>query len=192
MIIVEDALVSEDILEKHFVCNVSVCKGICCIEGDAGAPLANGERKIIEENLPHIRPEMDESGIETLDTFGVSENDSFDEEVTTCKPNKECTFVVRKNGILQCAIEIANAKNNFDFKKPISCHLYPIRIKKYGEYHALNYHKWSICSAACSNGEDKGVRVYQFAKDALVRKFGEKWYDTLTFTAGQYFNSMEK
>ena len=111
MIRVDNCLVSEDVVEKEFSCNVLACKGACCIEGDAGAPLEEGELVSIEKNLSAIRDEMDAEGIRTLEKFGSSETDSFDGSlVTTCKPNKECVFVVRKDGILNCAIEIANQK----------------------------------------------------------------------------------
>jgi hypothetical protein len=149
MILVEGCIVSEDVIEQKFHCNVLACKGVCCIEGDAGAPLEKEEAATIKNNIELIKEEMDSSGLETLDKLGISETDSFSEEVTTCKPNNECVFAIRKNGILGCSIEVANEKNNFGFQKPISCHLYPIRVAKYGEYHALNYHKWSICSDAC-------------------------------------------
>lgn len=186
MIIVGDCLVSEDIIEKPFACNVSACKGACCIEGDAGAPLDAAEVAIIEQNLETIKTEMDEEGLKTLANLGINEKDPFDELVTTCKPNKECVFVVRKDGILNCAIEIANQKHQFDFAKPISCHLYPVRIAKYNEYFSLNYHKWSICADACARGKDENIKVFEFAKDALTRKFGEAWYKELAFTAKVY------
>jgi len=179
VIIVYDCLVSEDILEKQFACNVNACKGACCIEGDAGAPLDKSEIPIIKKHLEIIKTEMDELGLQTLNQLGISEEDPFDEQVTTCKPNKECVFVTKRDGVLGCAIEIANGKHNFGYQKPISCHLYPIRVKKYGEYHALNYHRWSICADACTRGKEEDIKVFEFGKDALVRKFGEAWYNKL-------------
>jgi len=188
MIKVDNCLISEDVIEKPFACNVLACKGVCCIEGDAGAPLEEEEVGVIESQLQHVKEEMDESGLATLAEKGCAEKDPFDQMlVTTCKPNKECVFVVRKNGILNCAIEIANAKKKFNFPKPISCHLYPIRIDKYSEYYALNYHHWSICSDACTKGEKENIRVYQFAKPALQRKFGEQWYRDLELSVKEYF-----
>lgn len=190
MIKVDNCLISEDVIEKSFACNVLACKGVCCIEGDAGAPLEEEEVRVIESQLKHIKEEMDESGLATLADKGCVEKDPFDQMlVTTCKPNKECVFVVRKNGVLNCAIEIANAKKNFDFPKPISCHLYPIRIDKYSEYYALNYHRWSICADACTKGDKEDIRVYQFAKPALERKFGEQWYRDLEKSVREYFKS---
>ncbi len=189
MIKVDNCLISEDIVEKPFACNVLACKGVCCIEGDAGAPLEDGEIDIIQSHLEHIKPEMDAEGLALLEEQGFAEKDPFDMmDVTTCKENKECVFVVRKDGILNCAIEIANKKHNFGYAKPISCHLYPIRIDKYNEYYALNYHRWSICADACTKGAEDDIKVYQFAKDALERKFGAEWYAQLEEAVKEYVN----
>ena len=180
MIKVGDCLISEDVIEKSFACNVQACKGVCCIEGDAGAPIESDEIDTIQQNIDYIKKEMDDDGLKTLSSKGFSENDPFDQMlVTTCKPNKECVFVVRKDGILNCAVELANQKNNFYFQKPISCHLYPIRVDKYNEFYALNYHRWSICADACTKGVTDDIKVYQFAQKALERKFGKEWYESL-------------
>jgi hypothetical protein len=188
MIIVGDCLVSDDLLEKEFSCNINACKGACCIEGDAGAPLEKTEIAVIEANLPLIKQEMDMEGIAVVESQGVSEPDPFNEMVSTCKSNGECSFAVRKNGILNCSIELANSKHDFGFKKPISCHLYPVRVKQYGNYHALNYHRWDICSAACDKGRKENIRVFEFTKSALIRKFGAEWYKELEFAAGSDAN----
>lgn len=190
MIKVDNCLISEDVIEKSFACNVQACKGVCCIEGDAGAPLDEGEIPILEENLEAIKLEMDETGLKTLAEDGFAEKDPFDQMmVTTCKPNKECVFVVRKDGILNCAVEIANKKKDFGFPKPISCHLYPIRVDKYNEYTALNYHRWSICADACTKGADENTKIYQFAKPALERAFGAEWYEHLEKAVKDYLNT---
>jgi hypothetical protein len=190
MIKVDNCLVSEDVIEKSFACNVSACKGVCCIEGDAGAPLDPDEIITIQKNIEAIKPEMDETGLALLDKEGFSEKDPFDQmDVTTCKENKECVFVVRKDGILNCAIEIANKKQDFGFPKPISCHLYPVRIDKYSEFYALNYHRWSICADACSKGKEDDIKVYQFAQGALERKFGKEWYGNLENAVKEYLAS---
>lgn len=189
MIKVDDCLVSEDVIEKSFACNVEACKGVCCIEGDAGAPIEPSEIDAIQKNIEAIKDEMDDVGIETLNSRGFSEKDPFDQMlVTTCKPNKECVFVVRKNGILNCAIELANQKKSFNFQKPISCHLYPIRVDKYNEFYALNYHRWSICADACTKGAKEDIKVYQFAQNALERKFGKEWYENLKNSIQEYLN----
>jgi len=189
MIKVDDCLVSEDVIEKSFACNVEACKGVCCIEGDAGAPIEPSEIDAIQQNIEAIKDEMDDVGIETLNSRGFSEKDPFDKMlVTTCKPNKECVFVVRKNGIINCAIELANQKKSFNFQKPISCHLYPIRVDKYNEFYALNYHRWSICADACTKGAKEDIKVYQFAQNALKRKFGKEWYENLKNSIQEYLN----
>lgn len=179
MISVDNCLLSDDVVDKHFSCDLNACKGACCVEGDAGAPLDEEEIPIIENNLHWIREEMDQEGLMSLDKQGVSELDPFDSPVTTCKPNQECTFAIRENGMLLCAIEKANKKHNFGFPKPISCHLYPIRLNKYGNSYALNYHNWNICNAACDKGKKEEIRVFEFAKTALIRKFGADWYKKL-------------
>ncbi len=189
MIKVDNCLVSEDVIEKAFACNVSACKGACCIEGDAGAPLDDGELETIEANLDKIVSEMDATGLETLEREGFAERDPFDQMmVTTCKPNKECVFVVKKDGILNCAVEIADKKHDFGFQKPISCHMYPIRIDKYNEYYTLNYHRWSICVDACAKGAEDNVKVYKFAKPALERAFGVNWYKNLETAVKEYLS----
>ena len=190
MLKVDNCLISEDVIDQAFACNVLACKGVCCIEGDAGAPLDSEEIDVIQDNLETIKTEMDETGLALLEKEGFAEKDPFDQmDVTTCKENKECVFVVRKDGILNCAIEIANKKHDFGFPKPISCHLYPVRLDKYNEYYALNYHRWSICSDACKKGKDDDIMVYQFAKTALERKFGEQWYKDLEVAVKEYFQS---
>ena len=189
MIKVDNCLISEDIVEKAFACDVLACKGVCCIEGDAGAPLEAEEIDQIARNIESIKTEMDDTGLALLEKDGFSEKDPFDMmDVTTCKPNKECVFVVKKDGILNCAIEIANKKNDFGFPKPISCHLYPIRIDEYSEFYALNYHRWSICVDACAKGKEDEIKVYEFAKSALQRKFGEEWYAKLEIAVKEYIN----
>lgn len=179
MLIVDNCLVSDEIVSEFFACQVTACKGACCVEGDSGAPLEAGEAAQIENNLASIKSYMDEEGLESLKLQGISEKDVFDSEVTTCKPNNECTFAVRKNGILNCAIELAHRDGKSDFQKPISCHLYPIRVSQFNDLTALNYHQWSICSAACDNGKKDKIRVMDFTKDALIRKFGKDWYKKL-------------
>jgi len=189
MIKVDNCLISEDVVERSFACNVLACKGVCCIEGDAGAPLDPEEIDVIASHNETIKTEMDEEGLALLAKDGFAEKDPSDMmDVTTCKENKECVFVVRKDGILNCAIEIANKKHDFGFPKPISCHLYPIRVAKYSEFYALNYHRWSICADACTKGKEDDVKVYQFAKSALVRKFGDDWYSNLEVAVKEYLN----
>lgn len=180
MLIIGQALVSEDILEKKFICHLEKCHGACCVSGDRGAPLALDEIEIIQKNLEAIKPFMDKDGQDLLSEKCFYETDPADGElVTTCRPDGACVFVVYENGITQCAIEKANEAGQTGFKKPISCHLYPIRISQYGEYTVINYNQWDICNPACSLGESLNIPLFKFLKEPLIRKMGEEWYKEL-------------
>ncbi|MBS3913665.1 MAG: DUF3109 family protein [Bacteroidetes bacterium] len=183
MIIVGKVIVAEPILERKFACQLDSCKGACCVQGDSGAPLLEEELEIIRDELPKIKPFMSKEGIELLEEKGFYETDSEGDLGTVCRPSGECVFVNMENGIAICAIEKAYYAKETWFKKPISCHLYPIRARQYGDYIALNYHHWDICSAACKAGEEMKVPVYTFLHDALVRKFGPSWYRELVEVA---------
>lgn len=178
MIIVGQALVSEDILEKKFQCQIRTCKGECCVQGDSGAPLDEEELEIIASEYKEYVPFMSADGLAKVAEGGFYEKDRDGDLVTNCLPTGECVFVVYDElGIAGCAIEKAYFANKSWFRKPMSCHLYPIRAKKYGDYMALNYHTWNICSEACKVGEEKKIPVYQFLKEALTRKMGPSWYE---------------
>lgn len=177
---VGDKLVSGDIFEKEFVCNLGACKGACCIEGDDGAPLKKNEIDLLEEGLEEIKPYMTEEGKEAVEETGVFYMDRFNEPVTTLVRGAECAFVFYDDeGITKCAVEQAYRDGKIDFNKPISCHLYPIREKKMRTITALNYDRWSICSDACSLGEELGIPVYRFLREPLVRAYGESFYHDL-------------
>ncbi|MFN4083417.1 MAG: DUF3109 family protein [Bacteroidia bacterium] len=178
MIVIKNTLVSEDIFKEEFVCNLYACKGACCIEGDAGAPLDKEEIIKIEHNFIGIKPFLNPKHLKTIEENGFYEEDDEGEYVTTCQKTGECNFAVKdKNGILSCGIELAFASGKSDFVKPLSCHLYPIRLSKVGDYIALNYHRWHICHAACSFGKKQKVSVFEFLKQPLIRAFGEDWYN---------------
>ena len=173
-------LVSEELIKENFICNLTKCKGACCIEGDSGAPLDEDELAILEEIYPKVKPYMTAKGIEAIEQQGTSVKDFEGDFTTTCvDTNKECAYVIWENGITKCAIEKAYEEKVIDWKKPISCHLYPIRLTKYPEFDMLHYDRWSICSAACTLGNEHKVRVYQFLKEPLIRKYGQDWYDEL-------------
>lgn len=178
-------IVSEDIIEKDFVCNLNACKGECCIAGEAGAPLEEDEVKIMagiyEEVKPFLRPE----GIAAIEAQGTSI--VRDGELETPLVNgAECAYVTfNDKGWASCGIEDAYNAGKVDWKKPISCHLYPVRVQKYSSFSAVNYHRWPICDDACTLGQELKVPVYKFTKDALVRKFGEEWYAELETTAAE-------
>jgi hypothetical protein len=181
MILVEKAVISDDIKENFFVCDLDKCKGACCVEGDAGAPLEEEETKILEEIYPRVKDYLTQEGREAIEAQGtwVIDRDG-DKGTPTIGNNGACAYsITDEKGVLKCGIEQANREGEIDFKKPISCHLYPIRITKYDDFDALNYDRWHICDAACVLGNKLGVPIYKFLKDALIRKFGEDWYAEL-------------
>lgn len=179
MIKIGKALVSEDIKDVHFVCHLSACNGDCCIEGDAGAPLDEEEISIIEDYIDEIKPYMTEEGQLVIDLVGVFDYDAESAYVTPLVNNRECAFVYKEKGINFCAIEKAFIEGKIKFQKPISCHLYPIRLKQVGEFTAVNYEKWNICAPALVNGKNLGVPLYKFLKEPLTRKFGAEWYEKM-------------
>lgn len=173
-------IVSTQLFERKFVCDLNTCKGACCIEGDAGAPLTDLEINILEEELDHIKPFMREVGIKAVEESGVFYIDQENETATTLVNKKECAFVFfDEKGITKCAIEAANKAKKTTFKKPISCHLYPIRVKHFDNFTALNYNQWDICESACNCGEKLNVPVYKFLKEPLTRAFGEAFFNEL-------------
>jgi hypothetical protein len=180
MIEVGSTLVHEDVVKNNFVCNLNKCKGACCLEGDSGAPLNADELDIMNEIYPKVKPYMTVKGIATVEREGTYVTDFEGDYTTPCvEVNKECAYVIWENGITKCAIEKAYEQGVINWKKPISCHLYPIRITKYPEFDVLNYDRWSICSPACSFGNELQVRVHEFLKEPLTRKYGADWYREL-------------
>ena len=180
MIEVGHVLVHEDVVKENFVCNLNKCKGACCLEGNSGAPLDHDELHILDEIYPKVKPFMTAKGIATIEENGTYVTDFEGDYTTPCvDTNKECAYVIWENGITKCAIEKAYEYGVIEWKKPISCHLYPIRITKYPEFDVLNYDRWSICSPACSFGSELKVHVHEFLKGPLIRKYGEDWYKEL-------------
>jgi hypothetical protein len=185
MIAIENTLVSEDILEKKFVCDLLSCKGACCVDGASGAPLEEEEIKILEQIFDEVKPYMEKDGVRAVEKQGFYVIDEDGDYTTPLIKGAQCAFVYfEENKIAKCAIEKAHKEGKVDpiaigFKKPISCHLYPIRITKTKTYEALNYHKWKLCAPACKNGDELGVRVYEFLKAPLIRKYGEQWYEKI-------------
>ncbi len=173
-------ILSDDVREQFFVCNLEKCKGACCVEGDLGAPLEKDELEVMEKIYPEVEPYLSEEGKKAVQEQGVYVLDEDGDFSTPTIGGKECAYAIYdENRILKCGIEQAWMDGKIDFKKPISCHLYPIRIVRYDEFEAANYDRWSICSPACSLGKELNVPVYKFVKDALVRKYGQEWYDGL-------------
>ena len=181
MILVEKAVISDDIKENFFVCDLDKCKGACCVEGDAGAPLEDEETIILEEIYPQVKDYLTQEGREAIEAQGtwVIDRDG-DKGTPTIGNNGACAYsITDEKGVLKCGIEQASREGKTDFKKPISCHLYPIRITKYDDFDALNYDRWHICDAACVLGNKLGVPIYKFLKEALIRKYGKEWYAEL-------------
>ena len=180
MIEVRNVILSDDIKERFFVCNLEKCKGACCVEGDLGAPLLEEELPLLDKYYELIKPYLMEEGVKAIEEQGRYVLDEDREYSTTTIDGAECAYAIYDDkGILKCGIEQAYLDGKIDFKKPISCHLYPIRAKKYDEFEALNYDQWHICSPACDLGEALSVPVYKFLKEPLIRKYGADWYSEL-------------
>lgn len=174
------ALLSEEVLKEEFVCNLAACRGACCVEGDGGAPLDDEEVEVIEAQLDEMKPFLSEAGLKVIEKEGFWYTDDDGEKLTSLVDDKECVFVqYDANGITKCGMEEAHRQGKTTFKKPVSCHLYPIRLREYQDFIAVNYHRWQICDAACFNGQELNVKVFQFLKEPLIRKFGSEWYSEL-------------
>lgn len=183
-------VVSEEILENHFVCDLSACKGACCVDGNAGAPLEEEETHILNDITEDIKPFLREEGIKAIAEQGAFVKGNDGDWETPLVDKRECAYVVfEENGIARCGIEKAHNAGVLGWKKPVSCHLYPVRIREYTKLTAVNYHKWQICDPACSLGEQLKIPIYKFVKEALIRKFGQNWYTELEETARRLSNS---
>ena len=186
-VIGDNTLVSLDVREKEFCCDLDTCRGCCCIEGDAGAPLTVEEEEKIQSILPVLLPDMTKEAKAVVEAQGIAYNDPSNERVTSIVNNKDCIFArTDHNGWCYCLIEKAYNAGKIDFKKPISCHLYPIRLTKVGEYTGLEYHRWDICHCARILGKKKHIPLYQFLKEPLIRRFGQAWYEELELTANEW------
>lgn len=180
MLIVEGVLVSEELIDNYFCCDLNDCKGCCCIEGDVGAPVEPYEVGDLEENYPIFKKYMTPEGVEKVEVDGTFDYDMEGSFVTPLLSDEACAYICYdENGVAQCAIEKAFVNGEIDFPKPISCHLYPIRIKKLPDYEALNYHRWQVCSGAVLQGNKLKLPAYKFLKGALTRKYGAAWYEAL-------------
>ena len=187
MLQVQNALVSLDLIEKFFICDLDKCLGECCIEGDAGAPITEEEYKKLKEILPIVWDDLLPSAKERIKEAGVGYIDEEGDLVTQIVDGRNCVFTCYgKNGMCMCAIEKAYREGKIDFYKPISCHLYPVRLTEYPTFTAVNYHSWKICKAAEVLGRAKGVRVYQFLEGPLTRRFGKEWYEELKTACEAY------
>jgi len=184
MLQIEKTLISDDVIEKKFVCNLNACKGICCVEGDSGAPLEDEERFFLDKEIESIKAFLREEGIKAIEKNGLYYIDSEHDYVTTLVNDKECAYAVfEENGTASCGIEKAFLAGKSSFRKPLSCWLYPVRTKKIQKLTAVNYDVWDICKSAVIQGEKLGVPVYKFLKEPLIQKFGEEWFKQLEYYA---------
>ena len=180
MLQIDDTIVSFDLFDRYFVCDLVSCKGNCCIEGDAGAPLEKEEIEKIKEILPIIWNDLSENAKKVIDEQGVFYIDPENEPVSSIVNGRECVFAYTdSDGVCKCAIEKAHREGKIDFQKPISCHLYPVRVQKYNNFKAVNYHQWQVCECARKLGSEMKVPIYKFLKEPLIRKFGETWYEQM-------------
>lgn len=190
MFVIKDTLVSLDLLERFFVCDLSVCKGQCCIDGDAGAPLLEEEKKEIDKNLGSILPLLSPGGRKAVEDEGTSYIDPDGDTVTTLIEGCNCAFsVYSEDGVCLCALEKGWREGKLPDLKPSSCFLYPVRLSKVGGMTAVNLHRWKICSCAEKKGKQLGVRAYQFLEKPLVKKFGQDWYDELCRVAEEWLKT---
>jgi hypothetical protein len=179
MIQIGNRIVSRELFDQHFICHLEQCEGNCCVFGDSGAPLEDHEARYLEENLEAIKPYMRAEGLQEVNEQGSWVVDGDGDQVTPLVGREECAYVVFEQGIARCSIEKAFESGSVSFQKPVSCHLYPIRVSKLKNAVALNYHRWSICEPARILGRKEGMPVFRFLKDPITRVYGAAFYDEL-------------
>ena len=189
MLRIDDTIFSFDILEKKFCCDLPKCFGNCCRYGDSGAPLSNIEVKILKDIWPIVKPYLRDEGIKAIEEKGPSIRDFENDNVTTLIGNEECAYTILDGNIFKCGIEKAFSEGKISFQKPLSCHLFPARIKYFSDFRAVNYETLSICSEARLKGDETGIYVYQFLKEPLIRAIGESMYEELCIAAEELRNS---
>lgn len=188
MLQIDDTIVSLALIEKRFLCDLPACKGSCCRYGDTGAPLTSEEAAMLEKILPRVQPYLRPEGISAIENQGTSITDHEGELVTPLINNEECAYTVMDNDIYKCGIELAFNAGAVSFRKPLSCHLFPVRVKQYRDFRAVNYEEWAICTPGVACGAKQNMELYVFLREPLVRAFGEEWYNRLQWAAGEYHN----
>ena len=176
MFVVGNILISDDVLDAPFACNLGACRGGCCVHGDSGAPLEPEERATLEALVPLVADDLTPEARALIETDGVWEETDSGTYGTTCVPDGACVFVTYEQGIARCAIQKAYYEGRTPFPKPISCHLFPIRVERFGDYEALNYEKINLCDPARTYGRQHRIQLDAFLREPLVRKYGEAWY----------------
>ena len=186
MIEIKDTVVTLDLFREQFCCDLGACKGACCIEGDAGAPVKLEEVAQLEEAAEIVWDELSQKAQEVIKAQGVVYTDQDGDIVTSIVDNKDCVFTCYDDkGCCYCAIDKAFREGRCKFQKPISCHLYPIRLSRMGSYTAVNYHRWDVCKAATLLGKKLNLPVYKFLKEPLIKAFGQEWWDECDVVAGE-------
>lgn len=180
MIEIDGKIIATDLLTEEFCCDLSLCKGECCVEGDSGAPLDIEEVDLLEQEWENYKPYMTPEGVEEVERQGFMVVDVDGDYTTPLVDGAQCAYAFKENGITFCAIERAYREGKTTFLKPISCHLYPIRVKRFstGDY-GLNLHRWNICKCAFECGKKNGVKLYRALREPIVRAFGEDFYEQL-------------
>lgn len=190
---IQDTLVSLDLAEEFFCCDLSKCLGACCIEGDAGAPVTPAEVEKIKESLPAIEADMLPRAMEEVRRNGVAYTDEEGDLVTTLLDGRNCAFTCYgPGGVCLCALEKARREGRTSWLKPASCALYPLRLTEYPSFTAVNYHRWNICRDAVANGRRLGIRLYQFLEQPLTERFGAEWYAELKANCELYLAETAK
>ena len=189
MIEIGRTILSRDLFDAHFVCDLLRCKGACCVEGDSGAPLTTEEAQIIENEYPVFENYLPENHRQEIQKQGFSMIDGDGDLVTPLVDKRQCAYsFFDEHGILKCAIEKAFFEGKTSFRKPVSCHLFPIRITAYKNFDALNYEKLDICKPGRACGKAQKVKLYQFLKEPLIRKYGAEWYQEVEIAADYFLN----
>ena len=190
MISIDKTILSDELFEEKFVCDLHACKGECCISGESGAPLDLDELPLIEGIVEKVKPYLNKKGLKAIEKYGPYVLDSDGDYTTTLVgKEKECAFVVfDENNWAKCAIEMAHKDGVIDWQKPLSCHLYPIRITPHKNHDALNYHRWNICKDACACGLKLNVPVYKFLQTPLTRKYGKTWFKKVEKAYKEYMD----
>ena len=193
MLQIKDALVSLDLAEEFFQCDLASCLGECCIEGDAGAPITEEEHEKLKRLVDVVWPDLLPAAQERIREAGVAYTDEEGDLVTQIVDGRNCVFTTYgPGGMCYCALDKAYREGRSDFRKPISCYLYPLRLTEYPTFTAVNYHRWKICKCACKLGREKGVRLYQFMREPLIERFGREWYDELCQAIEAYLEEYGK
>lgn len=185
MIEIGRTIISREVFEKQFVCDLLKCKGACCVEGDSGAPLTGEEAALLEQEYPKIEQYLPENHREEIRKQGYSVIDSDNDTVTPLVNNRQCAYsFFDDKGIVKCSIQKAYTEGKISFRKPVSCHLYPVRITEYKTFDAINYEKIDVCKPGRECGRSMQVPLYRFLKEPLIRKYGEEWYRQAEIAAG--------